>query len=227
MAQQQVSLNGNMRTASASNIRKAGSVPAVLYGHGLSSTNIEVNAKAFNKAFAAAGYSSLVNLKLEDGKEHTVLIRDIQFHPLKSHATHADFFQVRMDEAIEAQVPLKLVGESSAVKDLSGVLVRSLDELTISALPQDLPHDIEVDISVLTDFEKVIRVGDITLPSGVTGKHEADEVVVSVQAPRSEQEIEQLSEEVKEDVEAVEGVKKEEPVPEEGEAGTEAEAKKE
>lgn len=218
-------LSGSIRQQNARTSRRAGLIPAVLYGHGLPSKSIEVDAKAFGKILRNAGFSSLVNLKLTDGSEHNVLIREVSHHPLKDLIIHADFYQVRMDEKIEAEVPLKFVGESVAVKNLGGVLIRNVDTLSVTALPANLPHEIEVDISVLAGFDAVVRVSDIVLPEGVEVGHEADQVVALVQEPRSEQEIEQLSAEVKEDVEAVEGVKKEEPVAE-GET-PEAEVKKE
>lgn len=206
------------RDASAKKSLRAGQVPAVLYGHGIKAQSVAVNGRQFTKVLKAAGFSSLVSLKFADGKDHTVIVRDIQTHPLKGTITHADFYQVRMDEAIEAKVPLRFTGEAHAVKDLGGVLVRNTDEVEISALPADLPHDIEVDISVLRDFDAVIRVGDLKLPKGVTLLQSPDSVIALVQEPRSEQELEQLSEAVTEDVEAVEGVKPEEPAPAEGEA---------
>ncbi len=180
---------------------------------------MEVENRAFNKLFTAAGYTTMLTLSLADGKEHPVFIRDVQVHPLKNTITHIDFYQVRMDEAITANVPLKFVGEAPAVKNMSGVFVRNIDELEVEALPKDLPHDIEVDISSLDNFDAVIHVSDIKLPEGVKTYKEGTEVVALVQPPRSEQEIEALSAEVKEDVESVEGVKKEESV--EGEAAAE------
>lgn len=217
-------LEGKIREGKARSARRQGMVPGVLYGHGLASKSVEVDIKQFTKLLKTAGFSSLVNLKLSDGSTHNVLIRDIQAHPLKGLITHVDFYQVRLDEKIEAKVPLRFTGEASAVKDLGGVLVRNIDELEVTALPTDLPHDIEVDITSLTGFDKVIRVTDIALPEGVALKHEADAVVALVQEPRSEQELEQLAGEVKEDVEAVEGIKKEEP--KEGEEAAPAEAEK-
>ena len=155
---------------------------------------------------------------LKTGKaEHPVLIREVQLHPLRDTVQHIDFLQVRMDEKIKAKVPLVFIGQSIAVKDLSGVLVRNHDELELEAFPQDLPHNVSVDIASLTDFEKVIHVKDIALPKGVTVLTEADEVVALVQPPRSEEELKSLSEEVKEDVSAVAGVEKP-ATPTEGEA---------
>ncbi len=220
-----LTISTSPRSGKPGAIRRSGNIPAILYGHGIDPQNMEVEHRAFNKLFSAAGYTTMLTLSLADGKEHPVFIRDVQVHPLKNTITHIDFYQVRMDEAISANVPLKFVGEAPAVKNMSGVFVRNMDELEVEALPKDLPHDIEVDISSLDNFDAVIHVSDIKLPEGVTTHKEGTEVVALVQPPRSEQEIEALSAEVKEDVESVEGVKKEEPA--EGEAVEGADGKKE
>ncbi|MCE9643409.1 MAG: 50S ribosomal protein L25 [Candidatus Andersenbacteria bacterium] len=206
-------------------LRRAGNVPAVLYGHGIEAQSISIEMREFMKLLPKAGYTTIINLKLDDKKEHPVFIRDVQFHPVKSTVMHVDFYQVRMDEKVTAKVPLKFVGEAPAVKDMAGTLVRSMDELEVEALPIDLPHELEVDISTIKDFDTQLHVSNIILPKGVVALAEADEVIALVQPPRSEAEMDSLSEEVKEDVEAVEGVKKEEPV--EGEAAEGAEAKPE
>ncbi len=219
-----LTISAENRSAHPTVVRRAGNIPGVLYGHGIEPQNVEVENRAFTKLFASAGYTTMLTLALKDGAEHPVFIRDIQLHPIKSTITHIDFYQVRMDEAIRANVPLKFVGDAPAVKDLSGVFVRNMNEIEVEALPKDLPHDIEVDISSMVNFDIVLHVSDIKLPQGVTTHKDADEVVALVQPPRTEAEIEALSTEVKEDVEAVEGVKKEEPV--EGEAVEDATEKK-
>lgn len=222
---QNLSITASVRSGNPGASRRAGNIPAVLYGHGIEAQNVEVESRAFTKLFSSAGYTTMLTLSLKDGKEHPVFIRDVQLHPLKNTATHIDFYQVRMDEAITANVPLKFVGEAPAVKDLLGVFVRNMDELEVEALPKDLPHDIEVDISSLANFESAIHVSDIKLPEGVKTYKEGTEVVAIVQPPRSEKELEELSTEVKEDVESVEGVKKEEPA--EGEVTEDTESKPE
>lgn len=220
-----LTITASERTGNPGVVRRSGNIPAVLYGHGIDPQNMEVETRAFTKLFTSAGYTTMLTLSLTDGKEHPVFIRDVQFHPLKSTITHIDFYQVRMDEVIRANVPLKFVGDALAVKELSGVFVRNMDELEVEALPKDLPHTIAVDISSLANFDAVIHVSDIKLPEGVTTHKEGTEVVALVQPPRTEQEIEALSTEVKEDVESVEGVKKPEPV--EGEVAEGAEGKQE
>lgn len=216
-----VQLTGTHREIGSQPTRAAGAVPAVLYGHGIKTESIAVPSQDFGKVFAQAGYTTLVTLKVEK-RDHNVLIREVQWHPLKDQVLHVDFYQVRLDEKVRAKVPLKFTGESAAVKDQGGVLVRSLDALDVEAFPQDLPHDIEVDISALKDFEVTIHVKDLKLPSGVTLFHEQEDVVAVAQPPRSEQELEALSEEATEDVAAVEVVKDEKKADEEAEAGAEA-----
>lgn len=214
-----------IRSGHVGAIRRSGNIPGILYGHGIDPQNVEVDSRKFQKLFKGAGYTTMLTLSIEGGEDHPVFIRDVQIHPLKSTITHIDFYKVRMDEKITAKVPLKFVGEAPAVKLLSGVLVRNMDELEVEALPKDLPHDIEVDIASLVDFENALHVKDIKLPEGVVTHKDQEEVIALVQPPRSEAELEALSEEVKEDVENVEGVKKEEPA--EGEAAAEGEAKPE
>ncbi len=225
----ELQLIGDTRSGQAGVVRRGGNIPAVLYGHGIEPQHIEVESRVFQKLLSKAGHTTMISLSLQDGSQHPVFIREVQLHPIKNTIIHIDFYQVRMDEAIKADVPIKFVGESPAVKDLAGIFVRNLDELEVEALPQDLPHDIEVDISSLVDFDSAIHIKDIALPRGVTTDRNGEDVVALVQPPRSEAELEALSEEVKEDVESVEGVKKEEPA-EEGEGGEkagESDAKKE
>jgi len=215
----QFQIKAEDRSGPVATARNNGKIPAVLYGHGVKPQNIEVDNKLFTKVYNAAGSTSLVNVSLAD-KEHTVLIREIQFHPVKSNILHIDFYQVRMDQEIHAEVSLNFTGEAPAVKDLSGVLVRNLDKISVKALPNDLPHDIEIDISILKDFDKVIHISDLDLPKGVEIMNDPEEVITLVQAPRTEEEIEALEEEITEDVESVEGIKEEaEEGEEEGEEG--------
>lgn len=226
MSTNRLQLEASARSNHPQAILRAGSIPAILYGHGIKNQPLQLDGKAFAKVWPVAGSTTLIMLKI-GSTEHPVLIREVQLHPLHDSVRHIDFLQVRMDEKIKARVPLVFTGQSAAVKDLNGVLVRSHDELEVEALPQDLPHDISINISSLTDFEKVIHVKDITLPAGVSVLTAADEVIALVQPPRSEEELKALSEEVKEDVTAVEGVEKKEEAAEGDVAKPEPETKKE
>lgn len=199
-------INAIERGSTSAATRAGGAIPAVLYGHGIDNQPIAVDQRAFDQLFSAAGSTTLVTLTV--GKqEHNVLIREIQRHPVKGFVLHADFYQVKMDEKVTADVPLVFSGEAPAVKDLGGVLVRTADTVSVEALPADLPREINVDISVLDNFEKVVKIADLPIADGVTVLRESEDVVASVQPPRTEAELEELSEEVTEDVEGVEGVK--------------------
>lgn len=199
------------RTTAAKALRRAGTLPAILYGHGLQNKVLEIDRRRFTEVFYKAGFTSLIDLTLQEeagqSSEHTVLIREVQLHPVRGEMIHVDFYQVRLDEAITARVPLTFKGESPAVKDLGGILVRNMDDVELSALPQDLPHDIAVDISSLIAFDAPLRVRDLHVPEKVKLMPEPDEVVVLVQPPRSEEELQaELAEAVTEDVTSVEGV---------------------
>lgn len=202
----ELQLKAETRQGSLSALRRQKFIPAVLYGHGLASEAVQISYPQFEKVFAKSGLTSLLSLMVEE-ENHPVIIREVQYHPLKGTIQHVDFYQVRLDEAIKAKVPFQLVGESTAAKDLGGVLVHNLDELEVEALPKDLPHNLEINIAVLDTFEKVIRVKDIALPAGVTTAVDPETVAILVQPPRSDEELEALKTEVKEDVQTVEGMK--------------------
>lgn len=214
-------LKASRRESKANSVRGRGLVPGIVYGHQLASQNVAVDAKQFDKIFSAAGSTTLVTLDVE-GTTHNVLIRDVQFHPVRDHVMHVDFYQVRMDEAIHADVPLKFIGEAPAVKDLGGIFVRNADTIEVKALPKDLPHNIEVDISQLVNFESIIHVSDLKLPEGVEVLDEATNVVVLVQAPRTDEELKSLEEEVKVDVESIEATAEKKPEEEGAEGETPA-----
>jgi len=206
-------------------VRKSGKLPAVLYGRGLDSTTLEVSEKDFLKAFKKAGESTIINLEI-DGKNLPVLIQEVQNHYLTDRPIHVDFYAVRMDEELKATVPLHFVGEAPAVKSLNGILAKNVSEVEVECLPADLPSSIDVDISGLGDFETLIRVSDLKISGKVKVLTSADEVVVKVDPPRTEEELKSLEEKpVEADVSAVEKVAAPEAAEGEAEAGAEPKAK--
>jgi large subunit ribosomal protein L25 len=195
--------------------RKDGMVPAVVYGHQVEPKNLWVSFLDFSRMYAKAGENTIVELQVDGGKGVNVLIHDTQLDPLSGNFSHVDFFQVRMDEEIEAAIPLEFVGESEAVKTLGGMLLKNIDEVEVSCLPADLPHSIAVDISVLKTFDDHIKVVDLQVPAKVKVVSEPETIVASVEAPRTEAELAALDEKVDADVTKVEGVVKEAPAAEE------------
>ncbi|MBI3572768.1 MAG: 50S ribosomal protein L25 [Candidatus Kerfeldbacteria bacterium] len=190
-------------------LRRQGLVPAVLYGHGVKNELLQVESGTLQKVLRRAGSSSLVDLQIGHNTPVKVLIQGIQRHPTVSAVTHIDFFQVRMTEKLQTDIELHLVGESPAVKEQSGILIRTLDKLKIECLPADLVPSLDVDISQLKTFADRIHVRDLVLPSGIVTLDKPDEVVASVTPPRSEAELEALKGVVEEDVTAVGVVEKE------------------
>ena len=167
-------------------LRKQGLIPAELYGRGLQNVHLSVPAKDFAQAYREAGEHSVLYIEVE-GKSHPVLIHSVQENQLKPEILAIDFHEIRMDEKVKAHVPLEFEGESPAVKEKEGILIRNMDEIEVEALPTDLPHRITVDLSGLTELDQSIYVRD--LPKG--GKYEyvvdAETVVVSVTAPKEEE----------------------------------------
>ena len=169
-------------------LRKAGKLPAVLYGAGEKGTLLEVSEKDFEKVFKQAGESTLVELEIGENKKN-VLIHDVDFDPIKDKPRHVDFLQVRMDKPIRAKVHVIFEGESPAVKNLGGVLVKIIHELEVEALPKDLPHELKIDISNLQNLEDKFLVSNLKLPSGVKVIADSNEVLALVEIPRTEEEI--------------------------------------
>jgi len=207
-------------------LREEGKLPAVVYGTDIESLPISVDYKEFEKVFKNAGETTLINLKVE-GKEYPVLIHDIQTHPVTERFLHVDFYQASLKEKTEATVPLVFEGKSLAVEELEGTLVKSLMELEIKALPQNIPHEIKVDVGVLETFEDHILVKDLPIPEDVEVLKDEEEIVVSVVPPEEvEEELEKPFEEDVEDIEKV-GEKEKEEAKEAEEAEEGEEEKKE
>jgi len=174
----------------AKQLRHEGFVPAVVYGHGIEPGNLAVEARAFDKLYERAGESSLVDLVVDGAAPVKVLIQEVQYEPLRHVPVHVDFRQVKMDEKLEADVPLTFVGESPAVKNLGAILVRNMDAVTVSCLPNDLVHEIEVDLSALKEFGDTVTIGDIATPPGIEFIDETDAVIAVANEPLSEEELE-------------------------------------
>lgn len=166
--------------------RKAGKLPVIFYGKKMESTPLFVDLKEFNKIWKKAGESTIIELKKEDKKIADVLIYDVAIDPLKNEPIHADFYAAEMDKPITAKVPLVFEGVAPAVKELGGILVKVIHELEVEALPKNLPHELKIDISKLTDLESHLTVKDVDLPSGVKIISKEDEIVALVETPKEE-----------------------------------------
>ncbi len=166
-------------------LRKSGKIPAVFYGPKDPSTSIKISLADFKKAWKTAGESTVVSLE-GPGIDADVLIHSVDLDPVTDVVIHADFYAIEKGKKLSVDVPLEFIGVSPAVKDLGAVLVKVLHDIEIEALPKDLPHKLEVDISSLATFDSVLTAKDIKLPAGVTLKVKLEEVIASVYEPKEE-----------------------------------------
>ncbi len=167
-------------------LASAGQIPAVLYGAGYAEGKpIAIDRHDFELFISHHGGSALISLALEGaGKPVNAVIRDIQYSPVKGSVLHVDFQAVRMDQAIHATVPVRLVNDPEGVR-AGGVLVVDIHDLNIEAKPKDLPEVIEADIGGLQVGDS-LHAGQIELPAGVSLLGDPEAIVCSVQTPRTE-----------------------------------------
>lgn len=173
----------------AKTLLENGKIPAVIYGHGFKNQNISLPYLNFQKVYAQAGSSSLVDLVIGEEKPLKVLIQDFQLDPLSSKFIHVDLHQIKMDEKIKTDIKLVFTGEAPAIKELGGTLVKSFSQLPAEALPQDLVGEIVVDISSLKNFGEVIHIKDIAVPAGIKILAHGEDVIATVMQPKAEEEV--------------------------------------
>ncbi|MDZ7611813.1 MAG: 50S ribosomal protein L25 [Candidatus Moranbacteria bacterium] len=183
-----------------------GWVPGVMYGPELKENKmIWIDYQNFFDTYNNAGGSTLVDIEVEgDKKNYPSLIHDIQYHPISGRYNHVDLYVVKMGEKIETEIELNFIGESPAVKELGGTLIKSLDAVEVKCFPRDLISEIKVDISSLKDFDDGIYVKDLDVPKELELMTDEDTSVASVGRPRSDEELEGLDEKVEVDMDQVE-----------------------
>ena len=169
-------------------LRREGLVPGVVYGKGEDSTNVQVDAKTFEALYRAAGRTSVVKFRVPGQSRSTSgFIKSVQRHPLTGRALHVDYFLVDLKVEMEVEVPLVFVGEAPAVEDTGGTLLHNLSSIRVKALPGDIPHEIEVNVSTLVSLDVAIHVRDLNLNRDlVTVMSDPDTLVATVVPPRIE-----------------------------------------
>lgn len=166
-------------------LRRAGKIPAVVYGRSQEAVSIAIDAKAFRKVLEEAGESTIIELKGLDA-DHNVMIKSVEYDTLSDQPLHADLYAVERGQKVTVAVPIEFEGESPAVKTLGGMLVKVMHEIEVEGDPRNLPHELTVDVSVLATLEDKITVGDLKLPQGVTTDHEPEEVVALIDVAKEE-----------------------------------------
>jgi large subunit ribosomal protein L25 len=167
-------------------LRKAGIIPANIYGHKEAPQPVQVEALALERLRREHGARNVLSLRLPNGPTQTALISHVQRDARNGTILHVDFARVSLRERVEVKIPLRFVGEARGVKMQGGVLLPLLDTLSVECRASDLVEFIEVDISSLTDIDSALRAGDIKLPNNYKLVTDPGEPVIKVNAPRVE-----------------------------------------
>jgi large subunit ribosomal protein L25 len=158
-------------------------LPAVIYGNNSEAQSLKVKKSELQKMVSLAGESNIISLKIGD-KIKSVLIKEVQRTGLSGNVTHVDFLEVNMKNKLHTEIPLHFVGESKAVREMAGSLIKDVDFLEVECLPEDLVDHIDIDISALKEFHDNISIHDLTLPHGIKLLNGHDHVIISVIPPR-------------------------------------------
>ena len=205
-----VSVREGKGTSFARRLRLENKVPAVLYHSGVEGTSLSVEKNELYKALKTGQF--IFEIKVGD-KEQFVLVKEVQYHPVTDEIIHVDFQQVKEDQKISLEVPLRTEGESEGVK-LGGILVQLLNVVTINCKPSSVPEALSIDVTDL-EINSSLFVKDIVLPDDIEMITAEDIAIVSVQEPKKEEEVvEEVTDEEGEDLsEEVEGEKQDESSP--------------
>lgn len=206
-------------------VRRANLIPAVIFGKGMASVAITFGYNDFNKVYQASGETDLVDIVCGEDK-YKVLIKEVQLNPVTDKISHVGFYKPDLTVKIEAQVPVEVFGEeeNELIKNGVAIALQLLQEITVEALPEDLPHEFRVDISKLMEIGQGITISQLDYDKEKVAIPDLDptEMVVRLDEVTIEEEVE----EVVSEEEAIAGVEatKEKPE-EEDEEGKEGEKK--
>lgn len=178
------------------NLRKIGKLPAHVFGKGLDSEAVTVDQKDFLKLFHLAGETGLINLKVGGEKISPVLVREVQYDPVKGQPIHIDFYQVNLKKKVKVPAPLILIGDTPESVHLGeAIVLQTLNEVMVEALPTDLVEAIEVDITALKNINDTIAVSKLNYDREKLTIHADPEAIVVKLAPAVSAEMEKLLEE--------------------------------
>lgn len=201
--------------------REDGLLPAVIYGAGGGAESVSMAIKDFNKVYQEAGDSTLIDLEVDGKNCGKVLVQDVQYDPVKGRVIHVDLKRIDMNKPLVAPVELVFIGESPAIKEAGGTLVRSFETIDIECLPKDLVSHFDVDLSVLKTFDDAFRVSNLKLPVGVKiAELDGDMIIAKATPAMTEDEIKAMEAESTKDVD-LSKIETVAPKKEEGEEGEE------
>ncbi|HEX8024592.1 MAG TPA: 50S ribosomal protein L25 [Candidatus Limnocylindrales bacterium] len=169
-------------------LRRDGRLPAVVFGRGLESAGVSVDAHEFEVLRRHAGPNTLIDLSVDGGKKTPILVHDVQLHRVTRQPLHADLYVVRMTEELTVDVPLVAEGVSEAADNLGGTVLHLIEHVRVRALPDHLPQSIHYSIEGLKTFDDLVHVSDLAIPADATLLTDPAEVVAKVLPPRVEEE---------------------------------------
>lgn len=182
-------------------IRREGLLPANIYGKDIASVAVQVPLKEFQHVFKLTGETGLIDLALES-EIRPVLIHNVQLDYITQEPIHADFYQVNLKEKIKTMIPVVLTGEAKAVAEKLGLLLQTLNEVEVEALPGDLPEKFEVSIITLAAVNDQVTVANIAPVSGVAILTDNGQVIAKISELVSQEAQEQAAQEAAAKVEA-------------------------
>jgi large subunit ribosomal protein L25 len=171
-------------------LRRQGITPVHVFGHGIESLALHCDTAILQRVLSQTGQTRIINLKIDgENTPRTVMVREAQQNILKGDLLHVDFYQVKMTEVIDVDVPIVLVGEAPALRNKENMLSQELNELSIQCLPANIPNSIEIDVSSLTEADQAIRVSNIVPGEGVTIVNDPEVMVARIAVQREVEEI--------------------------------------
>jgi large subunit ribosomal protein L25 len=172
----------------SSRLRRTGQIPAVCYGKGLAAFSVAVGPKELLQVLKSPhGKNSVIELNVKDAQSYTVMVRDYGYHPISRELLHADFLQVKLDQPVDVEVPVRCVGKSKG-SVAGGILQQIFRNLPVRSLPEKIPVDIEIDISEL-DLGDTIKAGQVKLPEGVKVRLPEEQTVIVIAIPEKGEEV--------------------------------------
>jgi large subunit ribosomal protein L25 len=171
-------------------LRKAGIIPANIFGHNQPSQAVQVEVTAFERLRKARATKNVLLLKIDNATPQMALIRHIEHDAISGKVLHIDFARVSLDERISVKVPLHFVGEAPGVKNEGGVLIHIMDALEVECLASQIVDSLDVDVSGLAEIDDILHARDVKLPENYTLVIDPNEPIVKVGATRAEVEVE-------------------------------------
>ena len=178
-------------------LRQDGNIPVHMYGNKEASKNLSIEKKVIDALLANTGQNVAISLEINgENGENVCLIRDVQRHPVTEEVLHIDFLKVDLNKKIQVNIPISIIGTASAVWQLGGTLLQSLQSISVQILPLNIPEKFELDISSLNTFEDSLFIKDVKIDKGIDVNDDLEILVARVMPPRVEEDIQTQEEEV-------------------------------